>query len=394
MSKVVTISENNIVNQSGTMSDKDIIDSICSNDLKIFPFSEKNLTGSGYNLTATNFVFSTSRGITETVHNSRDGGKYVYIQANDTVLIMTKESVSLSENLCGTIHSRVRIVSQGFGHISTTIDPQWNGPLLIALNNPTSKRKKFYISRETGKGEEEASFCTIVLHKMIQSSIKKHDNPPQRIDVLKEYVIKPPKWPLFVTKKSNEFSEIVGNLDKYLPPRKTYSNVNIEKLQNLHEECSQIYKEIVDGTVLGKRLTNIYIPSDLKGQNLFDKLSKKVISDEIEELEEIKAYSAETLERASESFLKIIRCIESEKENKQYQEYLLKFEELIPETPPQFLRFWDELRKRRRYVIWCIVLMMTAFVCWQFLGDRPEILWSAISGTVAVFALICTIIKK
>ena len=87
----------------------------------------------------------------------------------------------------GTFHSKVKIVSNGFGHISTTLDPDWKGPLLIALNNPSSRRIKLVIS-SNGK---PVPFVTLMFYYFPHSAEKKHDNPANRIDILNDYAANP-----------------------------------------------------------------------------------------------------------------------------------------------------------------------------------------------------------
>lgn len=87
----------------------------------------------------------------------------------------------------GTIHSRVSLVSQGFGHISTTVDPTWKGPLLIALNNPSSEKKRL-ILEDAGKTQ---AFATLILYHLNSTSTTKLSVSPNRIDILMSYRAKP-----------------------------------------------------------------------------------------------------------------------------------------------------------------------------------------------------------
>lgn len=110
---------------------------------------------------------------------------YCYVEPNDTVLILTQEAVWVSNNIAGTFHSKVGIVSIGFGHISTTLDPNWEGPLLISLNNPTKKRLKLVIGEEKPEGNKYKSFITLIFYKMISKTSRQQDNLPSRIEILK-----------------------------------------------------------------------------------------------------------------------------------------------------------------------------------------------------------------
>lgn len=107
------------------LSRDDIRLALAEGHLKIFPFEPKNLTGIGYNLSTTDFAFSINQGILLTIHRKiTDSGieRYVTIPANDTVLFFSKEYIEVDYTLAGTFHSKVSRVSEGLGHISTTLD--------------------------------------------------------------------------------------------------------------------------------------------------------------------------------------------------------------------------------------------------------------------------------
>lgn len=172
----------------GFLSDKDI-ETILDKDLVICGYEKSNLTDIGYNLTPTEFIFSVNEGLLAKIHN--DGNqKYCYVEPNDTVLIITREAIWVSEEISGTFHSKVSIVSQGFGHISTTLDAHWEGPLLISLNNPTKKRLRFVLGEDKGDGFRYKSFVTLIFYRMVTLTKTGHDNPPCRMDILKKLVRK------------------------------------------------------------------------------------------------------------------------------------------------------------------------------------------------------------
>jgi len=61
--------------------------------------------------------------------------KLIRIPAQKTAILWTNESVFLGNYLCGSIHSKVKLVSQGLGHIGTRVNPNYGGILAIALHN-------------------------------------------------------------------------------------------------------------------------------------------------------------------------------------------------------------------------------------------------------------------
>ena len=150
-------------------SDSDIRKAL-DKEIVIYPFDEKDLTPVGYNLNPSDFVFSIN---SKKIIAANNG--YYDIAAHDTVLILTKEAIWVSKKIAGTFHSKVGVVSQGFGHISTTLDPNWHGPLLISLNNPTDNMLKLPVNK---------SFVTLVLYRVTTPAEKQHDNRASRVDIL------------------------------------------------------------------------------------------------------------------------------------------------------------------------------------------------------------------
>lgn len=257
----------------GFLSDQDIDNYIKKGKIIIWPYEkEENITPLGYNLTATEFIFSINNRLLVNIQNDNNE-KYCYIGPHDTVIILTREAVYVSNEIAGTFHSKVGIVTQGFGHISTTLDPCWQGPLLISLNNPTNKKLKFVIARvdeieskETEKTNETnqptgslsnhykdkfsfkyCSFVTLIFYRLVSESNKKHDNPSCRFDLLKD-VVKEPKlslWNklLYGKKYKTHYSELkkfisnIGNIDFIrLGIIEDDHKINVEEFKNKYEK--------------------------------------------------------------------------------------------------------------------------------------------------------------
>lgn len=100
--------------------------------LLIEPYDPKYLTPVGYDLRVgiEGFSWKNKRRIP-----IEQEGK-IQIDANDTVVIRTLESLSLSKTVSATIHSIVsNVIPKGLSDISTTVDPGWKGKLLISVHN-------------------------------------------------------------------------------------------------------------------------------------------------------------------------------------------------------------------------------------------------------------------
>lgn len=62
-------------------------------------------------------------------------GRFFKIPADTTAVVWTNEAIFISENFCGSVHSKVKLVSKGLGHIGTRVNPNWGGVLAIAIHN-------------------------------------------------------------------------------------------------------------------------------------------------------------------------------------------------------------------------------------------------------------------
>jgi deoxycytidine triphosphate deaminase len=197
------------------LSDQDI-QKLLNRGIVIYPFDDKDLTPVGYNLNPSDFVFSIQ---SQSLVLESNG--FFEIQPHDTVLILTKEAVWVSRRIAGTFHSKVSLVSTGFGHISTTLDPNWKGPLLISLNNPTDNSLNIPVDK---------SFVTLVFYKVKTPALKDAlDNLPSRADIL--------------TNISNKILANTINQNQ----RQLLSKVNsIVKNPNIYDEfenkCNELYQ--------------------------------------------------------------------------------------------------------------------------------------------------------
>ncbi len=228
------IQKNEIVNFSGPLTDRDIKNAFYTGEIYISPFSEKNLTPVGYNFGASELIVSTKTGLPLKV--VQDGKqKYVIVAPHDTVLVTTRESLFVGEQVMGTFHSRVRSVSQGFGHISTTLDPMWKGALLIALNNPSGKKKKLVLY----DNNEPVSFVTLVFYRFREPAVVRSFRPPNRTDILEEYLQKPKGIKKFLAGQNrSQYIKIVDALNganDYNGVGKIEENNTLNVLNNIYD---------------------------------------------------------------------------------------------------------------------------------------------------------------
>jgi deoxycytidine triphosphate deaminase len=164
----------------GVLTDTDLLEMLCTtkdwtdkHKIHIYPFADKSLTPIGYDLcVGSPCCHGTNGGIIDL----RKGEK-LKIRPRDTVLITTLETVGMpsDKSLSAFILSKVSQVAQGLTNISTTVDADYHGHLLITLHNASPT----VISLEYGE-----SFCTMVFLKNLTSATRDCGKKPDRPDIL------------------------------------------------------------------------------------------------------------------------------------------------------------------------------------------------------------------
>lgn len=155
--------------KTGVLSDREI-KKLFGEKIFIWPFKESNLKGATYNLTA-----SCIARCAETKKSLVNQKKEIIISPGTTALIETNESIYVDRDICGTYHSKVKLVSKGLTHISTTLDPCYFGPSLIAISNVSNKVQKIKVGD---------TFVSLMLIKIPKSSRLRHDNIAARTDII------------------------------------------------------------------------------------------------------------------------------------------------------------------------------------------------------------------
>lgn len=146
------------------LTDTDIRELLESEEIKITPFEEGCLTPVGYDLRVGEYGVSWKKRRLISIKDE----KQITIDPGDTVLLSVREKIQVSKNVGGTIHSKVSLVSRGYSHISTTVDPGWKGELTILISN--ARRTPLTL-------EFEEPFCTLVLYKTESPATKEAPEP-------------------------------------------------------------------------------------------------------------------------------------------------------------------------------------------------------------------------
>jgi len=164
------------------LTDSDVISILLQNrnihnetNIIISPFEERALSPVGYDLR----VGCRYQFLHEGIEHPLFEGHTIEIPPGETVNIRTLEWLALPRDgsVAGLICSRVMLVAAGASHISTTVDPDWAGHLLISFTNLS--RTKLSISY----GER---FCTLVFIANKSPAHKLSQHAPGRPDALNQ----------------------------------------------------------------------------------------------------------------------------------------------------------------------------------------------------------------
>ena len=227
--------ENNLYNGS-VLSDADIEEEMKCGNLFIAPYDKSQLQPAGYNLTPTRLIYSTKKKKLLPVYE-KDEEVYVMIDKNETVLVRTRETLIVPGHLSGAFYSKVKVVSLGFGHVSTTLDPYWEGQLLISLNNPTNKKLKFSIEKNVYGKVIYNSFVTVQFMGVNRQTQTHADNQSGRLDIFEETLEH--NVSVWKKKEIQQLRELVDDLRKCEKQKK--ENILLQKLnEDEKEEWSRI----------------------------------------------------------------------------------------------------------------------------------------------------------
>ena len=146
-----------------------------NNKLQIYPFHDDSLTPVGYDARVGGKYISGSM----PGYRELKKGEKLVLKPGEIALISTIETIGMpkTKTISALICSRVSCVSKGLSHISTTIDANWSGHLLIAITNHAPYR----ITLEYGN-----PFCTIVFFRNESAATRDEPSPPDRPDILME----------------------------------------------------------------------------------------------------------------------------------------------------------------------------------------------------------------
>lgn len=210
-----------MIQQATFMNDIQIDKARKAGELVICPYSESNLTPVGYNLSFSRFIVSLrKKAFVKIKHKGNEW--FFYLRPHETVLVLTRETIWVSKFIGGTFHSKVSLVTRGLGHVSTTLDPGWNGQLLVPLNNPTREKIKIVIARDDNNVKVFETFLTMVLFRAQEAALNtKSDNKAARIELLEE-ILEEHKH----NKDAEYLRDFIQNLKKSINTMESFIDLN------------------------------------------------------------------------------------------------------------------------------------------------------------------------
>ncbi len=135
-------------------------------NIYIYPVHIESIKSNSIDLHVSRFAWSLS------TKKSIGNDDYIIIEPNDTALVYTEESIYVSNHIGGSYHSKVTLVSQGAGHIGTTLDAQYIGCSIVAIHNHSKNNLKLKV------GSEFVTLQFWYLNTPDYENTPSHDNEP------------------------------------------------------------------------------------------------------------------------------------------------------------------------------------------------------------------------
>lgn len=219
------------------LSNVDIVNELKKKNIAISPLGKDTIKGASINLTASDMAWSynTKKIIKPTKVEIKDNNGNVtntvwdiIIPAKDTAIIVTNETIAVSNKIGGTYHSRVYDVSEGKGHIGTTLNPGWVGRSIIAVNNPSDETKTVRVNDP---------FVTVIFDYFKTPTTLKEDNKPHREDIIHKLKLE----------SNDKYENIVASpidCETYLKSYLSKNNTDPINVADI-KQCDSYYNDIV-----------------------------------------------------------------------------------------------------------------------------------------------------
>ena len=237
--------------------------------------NDKRLTPAGFNFSFTHFIVSLNSGsYIQVYEDTVNNDIFFELASGDTALALTQESIWVSGYIAGTFHSKVSFVAQGLGHISTTLDPGWNGQLLISINNPNKEDKRVVIGKKNNRTNEidYSTFITLCLYKLCTPALKCSDNTFARFEII-ERILRSKPCKLedeSICNRNETIANGIAELKTEVLGFKQNKGLGLDCSQILNIAKMKIFSE--ENKLILSRLDNLFpkITCKMKSENVVD----------------------------------------------------------------------------------------------------------------------------
>lgn len=219
-------------------------------NIYIYPLHTESIKANSIDLHVSKFAWSLKT--KKTIGNEN----YIIIDANDTALIYTEESIYVSHKIGGAYNSKVTLVSKGAGHIGTTLDAQYIGCSLVAIHNHSAEQLKIKV------GSEFVTLQFWYLNSPGYENTPSHDNEPGHPRMLNgfEGVDKYIEWRdknTWATRKIDLFHKMIES-GEYIRCKEEYQR-ELDKFNEEHQKELDELKKIAKSEKIKRHIKIIFV---------------------------------------------------------------------------------------------------------------------------------------
>lgn len=145
-------------------------------NIYIYPLIPAAIKSNSVDLHASHFAWSVT-----TKKSLVSNGETITIPPHDTALVYSMEAIYVSNKIGGIYSSKVRLVSNGIGAVSGSLDAQYVGLSIISLHNVSDEPKEITV------GSEFVTVTFFYLHSDDYADTISHNNPPGHVSLVSGY---------------------------------------------------------------------------------------------------------------------------------------------------------------------------------------------------------------
>ncbi|MBW4665217.1 MAG: hypothetical protein KME01_13605 [Chroococcus sp. CMT-3BRIN-NPC107] len=216
------------------LSEWDIVNEL-GRGILFYPFKGKanSIRGCCLCLTASKYGYTfqidennNQKIVTPLIRTEANSNKeYLLIPKRKTAVIWTNESILLKSYFCGSVHSKVKLVSKGIGNLGTRVNPNYGGVLAVALHNLSETDIRIDVG-------EVIAYVRVYKLNSASSCSRQIDEAGKISDAIPEGFVCPPELNRWLNDLSNLWVKgDSSTLEKILKQSAEYNHVKDELKQ-------------------------------------------------------------------------------------------------------------------------------------------------------------------